>query len=330
MFTSVNLLQDRSAVSNYISSTLLREIEAVFERWEKTLLYLNKRGSHSSLICEDCQHLFECPNCDVSLSVHSSPEHLMCHICTHKYNIPLKCKECQSSKLKNIGIGTQQIEKVLREYYPEKSIYRFDSDSVRNISSKKQALQSIENADIVIGTKMLTTGFNFENLGCIWVILVESELWYPSYDAEERAYMNLRQLIGRGNRKTQKTQLILQTFIPNNPTIRRLTQENYKDFFSSTLSERKEFSYPPYREMVTLEYRHKKRESVNTYLQKLSETLRQHDNTNTYIFLLGSNPFKKNNSYHGKLIIRGEDIRSLIWNISSIILREKSLSVIFQ
>jgi primosomal protein N' (replication factor Y) len=104
---------------------------------------------------------------------------------------------------------------------------------------------------------MLTTGFNFEKIGLICVLLVESELSYPSYDAQEKAYTNLRQLIGRGNRKSQETTIILQTFIPKNPLVQQLTSTNFKDFFQQTLIERKEFDYPPYKQMVTLEYRHK-------------------------------------------------------------------------
>lgn len=329
MYTTVHLSQDSSKLSPYISNTLISEIENTLNKWEKTLLYLNKRGSFSSLVCEDCQHLFECPKCDISLSVHSHPHHLLCHLCASRFNMPLACTKCKGTKLKSIGVGTQQIEQALRSYFKKENIYRFDSDSVKNISSKQEALTHLENADIIIGTKMITTWFDFEKVGCIGILLVEQELSFASFDAEEKAYANLKQLIGRGNRKTQETQIVLQTFIPKNPTIVRLLNYNYKDFFFETLSERKEFLYPPFSEMVTLEYRHKENDKSLAYIQKLEQKLQTLNTENTYTILASSNSFKKNNSYHTKCIIKGPEMRNMLTHIESLILQERNLSLIF-
>lgn len=534
MFLTVNLAQNQSKISNYISDTLLEHIDLTLEKWEKVMLYLNKRGSHSSLICEACQYLYSCPNCDVSLSVHSNPDHLRCHICNNAFNIPKQCSQCNKANLKAIGVGTQQIEKVLREYYVNKpshlnslskishpwipspleereatvgnrkyelkspwyifelakwfrmkptqqeelvwnvvrsnklldikfrrqhpigryiadfyseellliievdgkiheeisqkeydiqrneliqaywykifriknedlenkteneikislqeniaallsskgqvregtqwlsqswseaeeiqrwgrgfergvlwigearwgqdfkwgkinypTIYRFDSDSMKNISSKREALWNLDTADIIIGTKMLTTGFNFEKIWLICILLVESELSYPSYDAAEKAYTNLRQLIGRGNRKSQQTTLMLQTFIPKHPLVQQLTNNNFKDFFQETLRERKEFDYPPYKQMVTLEYRHKDSKKSLAYTQKLLEDLQKIDETQEYQFLRGSSTFKKNNTHHATIIVKWKNVRKLLKHIEKTIISQSALSVIF-
>lgn len=135
-------------------------------------------------------------------------------------------------------------------------------------------------------------------------MLVESELSYPSYDAAEKAYTNLRQLIGRGNRKSQQTTLMLQTFIPKHPLVQQLTNNNFKDFFQETLRERKEFDYPPYKQMVTLEYRHKDSKKSLAYTQKLLEDLQKIDETQEYQFLRGSSTFKKNNTHHATIIVK--------------------------
>lgn len=329
MFFTVNLSQDKSRLSNYISNTLLTKIEETLKNWEKALLYLNKRGAYSSLVCNDCQKLWECPNCDTSLSVHQNPARLLCHLCGTAYSMPHACNNCQWTKLSSIWVGTQQIEHVLHGYFKEKNIYRFDSDSMKNVSSKKLALQELEKADIVIGTKMITTGFDFEKIGLIWIILVEQELSYPSYDAEEKAYSNLKQLIGRGNRKSQKTTIVLQTFIPQNPTLKRLVDSNFKDFFAETLKERKDFLYPPYTEMVTLEYRNKDSTKSIIFMEKLEQKLLTFNENHKYYILRGTTTFKKNNSYHTTCIIKGDNIREFIWNVENIILRESGLSVIF-
>jgi primosomal protein N' (replication factor Y) len=331
MFFTIHLGQDKSKISPYISSTLLDEIGKTITQGEKVLLYLNKRGAFSSMICEDCQYLFECPNCDISLGVHHNPEHFLCHLCQHSYRIPAACSKCQWTKLKSIWIGTQQIEGVLKKYFEwtNTSLYRFDSDSMKNISSKKAALWELENADIIIGTKMITTGFDFEKIGLIGVILVEGELWYASYDAEESAYSNLKQLIWRWNRKSQDTKILLQSFIPKNPTIQRLTQNNFKDFISETLKERKEYLYPPYTQMVRLEYRHKESVQALTYIKNLEKTLIEYNSLETYHFLCGTSTFKKNNTHHVSLIIKWDNIRDLLKHIKKTILSERNLSVIF-
>lgn len=329
MFFTINLAQDSSKISPYISNTLLSEIENTLENGEKVLLYLNKRGAFSSLICEDCQHLFECPNCDVSLTVHHNPEHLLCHICHHAFRIPGACPECWWVKLKSVWIGTQELEKIIRWEFSHKNIYRFDSDSMKNISSKRSALMQLETADIIIGTKMISTGFDFDKIWLIAVILTESELGYPSYDAQERAYSNLRQLIGRGNRKSQKTKILLQSFIPKNSLVSSLTEKNYKDFLTESLAERKEFLYPPFTQMVTLEYRHKEKSVALEYMQKLQQNLKNLDTEKKYTFLKGTNTFRKNNTHHATMIIKWENIRALLWNIEITILKERNLSIIF-
>ena len=329
MFLTVHLSQDQSKLSRYVSNTLLDEIETTLKSWEKVLLYLNKRWAFNSLVCKDCQHLWDCPNCDTSLSIHSNPAHLLCHLCTTRYDLPHSCSNCNGTNLLSIWVGTQQIEQVLSSHFSKEKIYRFDSDSMKNISSKKQALLSLENADIVIGTKMITTGFNFEKIGLIGIILVEQELAYPSYDAEEKAYSNLKQLVGRGNRKNQETKIIFQTFIPKNPVLLRLTNNNFKDFFSETLKERKDFLYPPYREMVTLEYRNKDEKKALIFMQKLEQKLKQYNPHGKYQILCWSTAFKKNNSYHVSCILKWKNIRVLLQEVESTILRESWLSVIY-
>ena len=333
MFLTIHLSQDHSKISPYNSNTLLDGIEETLKNGEKVLLYLNKRGSHSSMICEDCEYLFGCPNCDISLSVHTNPkEHFLCHLCHRAYNIPDCCPKCGGVSLKKIWVGTQQIEEILKKYFEGKSIsiFRFDSDSMKNKSSKKQALENIESSDIIIGTKMLTTGFDFEKIGLIGIILVESELSYPSYDAEERAYRSLRQLIGRGNRKQQKTQIFLQTFIPKNPLILRLTKENYKDFFLETLSERKDFLYPPYTEMVTLEYRDENSEKSQKFISEIQQLLQSFPESKDLHFLKSSVAFRKNNTFHSSLIIKGKNIRDILTCIEKTLFQNSKLSIIFE
>lgn len=329
MFFTINLAQDQSSHSPYLSNTLIDEIEKTLQKGEKTLLYLNKRGAFSSMVCQDCHYLFECPNCDISLSVHHNPEHFLCHLCQHAFNIPASCPKCSGNTLKSVGIGTQQLESIMKTIFPEQSVFRFDSDSMKSLSSKKQALASLESADIIIGTKMLTTGFNFEKIGCIGVILIEGELSFPHYDQLERAYSNLKQLIGRGNRKSQNTNIILQSFIPKNALIEQLVDANFQDFLYHNLTERKDFLYPPFQEMVQLEYRDKNASRALEYIENLTSSLEQYNREGVYHFLKATSSFRKNNLHHVSLIIKGTDIQALLEHIRDIILRDSHLSLIY-
>lgn len=329
MFFTINLAQDSSKQNQYLSTTLLDMIHENLKEDKKIILYLNKRGSFSSVVCQDCGYLFECPNCDTSLSVHHTPDRLLCHLCGKTDNIPLRCSKCWGNHLKNVWVGTQQIEKSLRDIFSKANIYRFDTDALKTKWTKTQALESLTQADIIIGTKMITTGFDFENVGLIGILLLEQELSYPQYDIEEKVYTNLRQLIGRWERKWESTDVILQTFIPQNDFVQLVTDGNYRDFFRHTLEERQMFWYPPFTQMTTLEYRHTQKQKAESFMQMLYNKLQILNKQTSYNIQFVSLPFKKNNQYHYKIIIKGNDIRTFLQEIEAEVMRNWKLSVLF-
>lgn len=329
MFTIVHLAQDVSRESRYISTTLVQTLERTLEKGEKSLLYLNKRGNYSSLVCKDCQYLFECKHCDRALTVHKNPKKCICHICAEQTPYPISCPHCHGSQLLELGVGTEHIEEVIGKIFPTAKVYRFDSDALKTVASKSEALAHLERADIIIGTKMLTTGFNFEKIGCIGIILAESEFALPSYNTEERAYENLRQIIGRGNRKSQKTEIILQTYIPKNPLIKDLTESNFKVFFKRCLKERKEFNYPPFSEIIKLEYRNESKEKSLKFMQELGKKLEKYNTEDRYSIFVWSHAPKKYNKYYSQILIQGKNIRSLLQHIEKEIIQDGNLQVLF-
>ncbi len=327
----VNLSQDKNKINSYLSTTLISHIDQTLLRWEKILLYMNKRWEYSSLICESCQHIHKCPSCDVSLSVHNRPDRLVCHICDTTYPIPHTCGSCHKTTLKKVWVGTQQIESTLRNQYPNANICRFDTDTIKNKSEKIKAFELLQTADIIIGTKMITTGFNIPKLGLIWVILLEQELQIPAYNTHEQVYSNITQLLGRWGRVDQKTEIILQTFIPNNPMIQAITQNNYKDFFTSTLTERKMFHYPPFCEMVTLVYRHSNQEKSKAFLEKIHTKIskEQKDNENQISISNIWSGIKKQNQYFYSCIIKGHNLHDFLQTIKPEIYRNSGLQVVW-
>lgn len=325
----VNLCQDKSKLNSYLSNTLLKEIKSILKDKKKVILYLNKRWEYSSLICTNCNHLYKCNNCDNSMSVHKYPKKIICHICWENKDIPIKCIKCNKETLQKVWIWTQQIEDSLNKEFCNYNIFRLDTDTVKNKLEKENALKNLENSDIIIGTKMITTGFDFKNIWLIWVILIEQELLIPKYNTEEKVYSNIKQLIWRWWRKWEKLNIIIQTFIPENETIKSITSSNYKDFFIKTLEERKLFKYPPYLEMLSLEYRHKKQEKAKLFILNLKNKLDIENEKKLEINMV-PNPTKKYNQFYYKIIIKWENLRDFLKLIKPEIMKNSWLSVIFE
>ena len=325
----IDLWKDASKINPYISETLLSKTQENLEKNKKTILYLNKRWEFNLLICQDCHHLYKCPACDITLWVHSHPDMLLCHHCWYSENLALTCKNCHSSHLKKIGVWTQQIHNTLLKLFPEKQIFRLDSDTTSNITQKKETLSHLQNADIIIGTKMITTWFDFANIGLIWVILLEQELQIPKYDTEEKIYSNIKQLIGRWGRKWQQTDIVIQSCIPNNEIITSIIDGNYKDFLQKVLQERKIFWYPPYQEMAAIRYKNKEKEACKKYLNSLFEMLKSFPQDEIEIIKIET-LYKRDHQYFGKIILKWNNLRFFLQNIKSEIFKNKDLAVIFE
>lgn len=323
-----DLSKDKSKISEYISETLISKINESLKLWKKIILYINKRWTYNMLVCQDCSNVEKCPRCDIILSVHEKSEKLLCHHCSYSKEIPLFCEKCSGINLKRIWVWTQLIEEKIKILFPTSNIFRMDSDNIKNVVEKKEALENIKNADIVIWTKMITTGFDFRDIWVIGIILLEQELQIPNYNTEEKIYSNIKQLIWRWWRVWDETDIIIQTFAPKNEMIKSIVELNYKDFFKKTLEERKIFNYPPFSEIATLRYKNKYEWNTLRYLMELKHKLESFNDW-SYEIILNKNTFKRNNQFFAQIIIKWKDIRNLLENIKKDIFEEKDLAVIF-
>lgn len=324
----VDLTKDKSKINDYISNTLIENIKNTLNEWKKTILYLNKRWAYNLLICQNCWNIEKCPRCDLALSVHSSPLKLQCHHCNFFKEISLSCEKCSGVELKSVWVWTQQIETSIKKIFPDKKIFRFDSDSVWNKTQKSQTLENIKNSDIIIWTKMITTGFDFDDVKTIWVILIEQELQIPKYDTEEKIYSNIKQLIWRAWRKWKESNVIIQSFAVDNEIIKDIIFQNYKTFFQKTLNERKLFNYPPFCEYCTIRYKNKSLEESKKFIENFYNSLDKSDKNLEIIKL--NNYTKRDNQYFWKIIIKWQNIRQYLQNYKKEILSNKDLVVIFE
>ncbi len=324
----INLSIDKSKLNPYLSNTLLLKIEETLKKWEKTILYLNKRWEFSCLVCKDCQSLEKCKYCDTLLNVHRKPAKLLCHICSYEKEIPIKCSNCFGSNLEKVWVWTEQIEIALKKYFPKAKIFRFDTDSMKTKSSKTEAINEVEKADIIIWTKMITTWFNFSKVGLIWVILAEQELQIPKYDVEENLYQNIKQLLWRWGRVWQETDFVIQTFVPDNALIQNIAFWNYKEFFNFTLNERKTFHYPPFCELLYLEYKDLNKEKALEFIMQIKNKLDLENSSKSVEIIFNTNCIKKFNEFHYKIILKWQNLRDFLSCIKPEIMRNRWLVLI--
>jgi len=323
----VNLNLDKSKINKYLSNTLLKEIDNCMKNNKKVILYLNKRWEYSSLICNKCSYLYKCPNCDSSLSIHG--DNMTCHLCHYSQKVPKNCDKCNNSELQKVWVWTIQIENILRETYKDKNIFRLDTDIVKNKSDKEKALEILKKAEIIIWTKMITTWFDFENVGLIWVILLEQELQIPKYNTSEKVYSNIKQLFWRWSRLWVETNFVIQTFISENELVKDIVYDNYKEFFIKTLKERKTFNYPPFCELATIEYRSKDIEKGLKYINKIKDKLDLNNEKKEIQIILNPNYSKKYNQFYYKIIIKWNNLKNYLECIKNDIFRDSNLIVIF-
>lgn len=322
----VDLNLDKSKY-NYISETLLKNIDNSIKNNKKTLIYINKRWAFDFVLCQDCNYLYKCPRCDISLSVHKNPMKLLCHHCFYEQNYPHSCKKCSWTNLKNIWIWTQEIQETLNKIFPWKNIFRMDSDSISNIKEKKESIKNMSKADIIIWTKMITTWFDFKDIETIGVILLEQELQSSFYDIEEKVFFNIKQLFGRGSRAWQETNIIIQSFISNEDIVKNIVFWNYKEFFKKTLLERNIFKYPPYTNIAYIKYKSENKEKTIDFINNFFLKLEEKNKEKKYEIIKADSVYKRDNNFYSQIIIKWNNVNDLLDYFKNDIFKNKDLVI---
>ena len=236
-----------------ISSVLREEIASNLERSEQSILFINRRGAHKLITCGACGFTYKCPRCSVSLTYHSANNRLMCHYCGYSTRIDPVCPDCGGT-LNHIGAGTQLIVEELQQLFPDAPILRMDTDSVTPVGSHEALFEKFknENIPIMVGTQMVTKGLNFENVTLVGVISADQSLYAGDYRAGERTFSLITQVVGRGGRGAKPGRAVIQTYTPDNETIRLAAQQDYEAFFISELSLREIQNTPPFCDILTI------------------------------------------------------------------------------
>ncbi len=257
------------------SSSLQNALADIQERQQQAILFIPRRGHSTFVSCRSCGFVMECPNCDVSLSYHYTHEGaaklLRCHYCNHTSIQPNSCPECCSPYLKFFGSGTQKVTQEISKLFPDLRWIRFDSDTTRNKNAHRDLIARFtsKQADILVGTQMLTKGLDIAGVTLVGVVSADGLLHRSDYRAAERAFQTLTQVAGRAGRGDEQGRVIIQTYSPEHPVIRAVKNHDYASFSSAELEQREALNYPPHGKLILI-----KLSSVNeTEVRETAEAL---------------------------------------------------------
>lgn len=296
-----------------ISENLLRDIEQRIARHEQSLLFINRRGYAPVLMCGSCGWLSNCKHCAGKMVLHLNDRRLRCHHCGYQIRVPTACPECGDADLKPVGSGTQRIEEVLQERFPEARILRVDRDSTRN----KRAWQTMRErihaneVDILVGTQMLAKGHDFPALTLVGVLNPDSALYSSDFRAPERLFAQLAQVAGRAGRADKPGEVLIQTEFPDHPLYRALQQHDFDGFAAAQLAERQMAGFPPFMFQAMLRAEARDENEVFGFLNKARAAAVE---LRMEVEILGVVPAalpRRANHVRGQLLIQADTRRAL-------------------
>ncbi|WP_214269308.1 primosomal protein N' [Staphylococcus pseudoxylosus] len=289
------------------SEQLRKSIQQRLDENEQIVLFLNRRGYASFMLCRDCGHVPQCPNCDISLTYHKSTDQLKCHYCGHQEVPPNKCPNCESEHIRQVGTGTQRVEELLQEAFQEARIIRMDVDTTSRKGAHEKLLDDFGTGkgDILLGTQMIAKGLDFPNITLVGVLNADTMLNLPDFRASERTYQLLTQVSGRAGRHEKEGEVIIQTYNPEHYAIKDVQANDYTAFFNKEMNYRKMGKYPPYFFLINFTIAHKEMKKVMEASKHIHKILLQHLTDKALV--LGPSPAalsRINNEYRFQILVK--------------------------
>ncbi|MBP0724855.1 primosomal protein N' [Bacillus sp. RG28] len=277
------------------STALHEKIEDRLQKKEQIILFLNRRGYSSFVMCRDCGFVIQCPHCEVSLTYHKNTHRLKCHYCGYEEHMPKVCPSCQSDYIRFFGTGTQKVEEAIYQQFPEARVIRMDNDTTSRKGSHEKMLKQFGNgeADILLGTQMIAKGLDFPKVTLVGVLAADSSLHLPDFRASERTFSLLTQVSGRAGRHDLPGEVVVQTYTPEHYSIELAKDQNYLDFYEQEMKIRRNFHYPPYYYLVLISISHQDLMKVVKVSEQIAIYLREHLSNKSIILGPVSSPIPK-------------------------------------
>ena len=291
------------------SRILIDAIHSRLAKAEQVILFLNRRGYSTSLICQKCGYVASCDECSVSYTYHRSDERIRCHICGADKGVPKICPECHDPEFRYSGMGTQRVEKIMNQMFPKSTIRRMDADVTTKRDSYEKILGDfrVGKTDILIGTQMIAKGLHFPNVTLVGVIYADLSLHVPDFRAGERTFQLLAQVAGRAGRGDVAGEVIVQTYTPFHAAIQAARRLDYEGLCDQELEFRKELSYPPFSHLVCITLRGKDEKKVSFIAETLAKRIGEKVGDNVTLSDATPAPLSKAKGlYRYQIIMRSE------------------------
>lgn len=260
-----------------LSRKLVDGMQARFERKEQTILFINRRGYSSSMLCTECGHIEECPHCSIALTYHRTDETLRCHLCGVQRAAPVVCPKCRSPKIRWRGLGTQRVEEAVRRILPRARIERMDTDTMGKKNRFREILSQFRagKIDVLVGTQMIGKGLDFPNVTLVGLVDADISMHIPDFRANERTFQLLVQVAGRAGRGDRAGEVVVQTFTPQAEAIQFSRHADFAGFAEAELKLRRDFNYPPFRHLIQHRFRGPNVEKLKFFTEQWSRRVEQ-------------------------------------------------------
>jgi primosomal protein N' (replication factor Y) len=293
-----------------ISIELQNAIKENLAKKEQTILFLNRRGYSTFVMCRECGYVAKCKNCNISLTYHKYGNKLKCHYCGFEMPVMSECPECKSNKVKYFGTGTEKLEDEIKKLFPEASTIRMDIDTVGKKNSHEDILNKFRNEhiDILVGTQMIAKGHHFPNVTLVGIVSADSSLNLEDYKAVEKTFQTIVQVSGRAGRESKPGRVLIQTYNPDHYAITLAQKQDYELFYNAEVDLRKRLKYPPFCDIILIRLVGKNISEIQNVSQRMYMVLdKVLDKTQVVLYKPVPSPVDKiQNKYRWRIILKGK------------------------
>ena len=276
ILSDMRVERKRKTMQADFGSVLLEAVKKTLDDHNQAILFQNRRGFSLRIECDDCHHVPQCINCDVSLIYHKKQNVMRCHYCGYTASVPTECPQCHSTNIKMHGFGTEKVEEDLQLVLPQAKVARLDLDTTRSRNDYQNILESFQDkeTDILVGTQMVTKGLDFDSVKVVGILNADNMLSFPDFRAHERSFQLMSQVAGRAGRKGGHGQVIIQTYEPSHPVLQDVLRNDFKGLYDKQMVNRRQFGYPPFYRLVLIRLKHKDFQKLNPAAATLASMLR--------------------------------------------------------
>ena len=296
------------------SRSLLQELKRNIEKGEQSILFLNRRGFSTFVICRNCGYTMKCPECNIALTYHTKSDRLICHYCGFTLKNPTECPSCESKHIRYFGVGTQKIEEEIKARIPEGSVIRMDIDTIGYKNAHEEILNRFknENINILVGTQMIAKGHDFPNVTLVGVLAADSMLNTGDFRANERTFQLLTQVAGRAGRGEKAGRVIVQTYNTDEYSILAACRQDFISFYKQEILIREHLGYPPFNNIAVITFSGRKDRRVFEIAKEVKPCLDVSESKGFTILGPSRCPIPKiAGKYRWRIVIKAQDLKGL-------------------